>query len=85
MQNSKKAWLLASAAISILVGYLLVLKNSAAGWFLIIMGIAYLAAATRAGEKLTASNPRLVKWGLIGMTLLLLLFAFVAGVLFWVY
>jgi len=81
MQNRQKIWLLASAAVSLVLGFILVLNDSGAGWFLILMGIIYLGASTRPGQGLAASNPRLVRWGLVGVTLLLLLLAIVAGAL----
>lgn len=79
MHNRQKAWLWLSAAVSFVVGFVLVLNDSGAGWFLIIMGIIYIGTSTRAGQGLAASNPRLVRWGLVGVTLLLVLLAVVVG------
>ncbi len=79
MHNRQKAWLWLSAAVSFVVGFLLVLNDSGAGWFLIILGITYIGASTRAGQGLAASNPSLVRWGLVGVTLLLVLLAVVVG------
>ena len=42
MDNRKKVWLWLSAAISFITGFILVLNDSGAGWFLIIMGIVYI-------------------------------------------
>jgi hypothetical protein len=61
------------------VGFVLVLKDSGAGWFLIIMGIIDIGASTRAGEGFSASNLGLVRWGLLGITLLLILLAVLVG------
>jgi hypothetical protein len=69
-----------AAAVSFIVGLILVLIDSGAGWFLIIMGIIYIGTSTRAGQGLAASNPSLVRWGLGGVTLLLVLLAVVVGV-----
>jgi hypothetical protein len=55
------------------MGFILVLNDSGAGWFLIILGITYLGASTQAGQAWAASNPNLSRWGLIGVTLLLVL------------
>jgi hypothetical protein len=66
--------------VSFIVGLALVWNDSGAGWFLIIMGIVYIGVSTRAGQGLAASNPSLVRWGLIGVTLLLVLLAVVVGV-----
>jgi hypothetical protein len=79
MLNRQKVWLWLAAVISMVVGFVLVLKDSGAGWFLIIMGIVDIGASTRAGQGLAPSNPSLVRWGLIGVTLLLILLAVVVG------
>ena len=79
MRNRQKAWLWVAAAVSFFAGLILVLNGSSAGWFFAIMGIVYIGASTRAGQALAASNPRLVLWGLVGVTLLLVLLAAVVG------
>ena len=80
MHNRKRAlWLWSAAAVLFVVGLILVLNDSGAGWFLIIMGMTYIGASTRAGQGLAASNPSLVRWGLVGVTLLLVLLAVVVG------
>jgi len=71
MDNRQKVWLWFAAAVLFIVGFIIVLNDSAAGWFLIIMGITYIGASTRAGQGLAASNPSLVRSGLVGVTLLL--------------
>jgi hypothetical protein len=79
MLNRQKVWLWLAAVISMVVGFVLVLKDSGAGWFLIIMGIVDIGTSTRTGQGLATSNPGLVRWGLIGVTLLLILLAVVVG------
>ena len=79
MHNRQRAWLWFAAAVSFVAGFILVLSDSGAGWFLIIMGTIYIAALTRPGQGLAASNPSLVRWGLVGVTLLLVLLAAVVG------
>ena len=79
MHTRQRAWLWLAAAVSFVVGFILVLNDSGAGWFLIIMGIVYIGASTRAGQGLAASNPNLVRWGLVGVTLFLVLLAVVVG------
>ncbi len=79
MDNRQKTWLWISAAASLLVGILLVWKDSTAGWFIIILGLGYLGALTRPGQTWAASNPSLTRWGLIGATLLVICFAILAG------
>ncbi len=83
MHNRQRTWLLLSAAVSFVVGFILFLNDSGAGWFLIILGIIYIGVSTRAGQGLTESNPSLVRWGLVGVTLLLVLLAVVVGAVFW--
>ena len=82
MQNRQRTWLWLAAAISFIVGLILVLNDSGAGWFLIIMGFVYIGTSTRAGQAMAASNPSLVRWGLIGVTLLLVLLVVVVGAIF---
>ena len=72
MDKRQRIWMGVSAAVSFLVGLLLVWNDSAAGWFLIVMGAVYLGMLTRPGQELAASRPRLVRWGLIGTLLLVL-------------
>ena len=79
MHNRERTWLWLSATVSFVVGFILVLNDSGAGWFIIIMGIIHIGASTRAGQGLAASNPSLVRWGLVGVTLLLALLTIVVG------
>jgi hypothetical protein len=79
MHNRQRTWLRLSAVVSLVVGFILVLNDSSAGWFLIILGITDIGASTRAGQGLASSNPSLVRWGLVGVTLLLILLAVVVG------
>ena len=80
MQDHQRIWLWLAAAVSFVVGFIIVLNDSGAGWFLIILGMSYLGVSTRAGQTWAASKPSLVRWGLIGGTLLLVLLAVVVGV-----
>jgi hypothetical protein len=74
MKNNQRIWLWLAAAVSFIVGLALVLNdNSGAGWFLIILGIINVGASTRAGQGLVASNPKLVRWGIVGFVALLIL------------
>jgi hypothetical protein len=82
MHNRQKAWFWAAAALSFIVGLVLVLNDSSAGWIFIIIGISYLGASMRAGRRWTEPNPSLERWGLIGVTLLLILLAVVVGAVF---
>ena len=79
MNNRQRAWLWLAAGVSLIVGLTLVWSDSGAGWFLIVMGIVYIGASTRAGQAWAASNPSLGRWGLVGVTLLLVLLAVVVG------
>ena len=75
MDKRQRIWMGVAVAVSFLVGILLVWNDSAPGWFLIIMGAVYLGMLTRPGQGLAASRPALVKWGLVGTLLLVLLAA----------
>jgi hypothetical protein len=79
MGDRQRTWLWLSAAVSFIVGFIFVLNDSGAGWFLIVMGIIYLSFLTRAGQRLAGSNPVYVRWGLVGVTLLVVLLAVVVG------
>ena len=79
MTNHERVWLWLAAIVAFVVGFILVLNDSGAGWFLVIMGIINIGASTHAGKRWTASNPRLVWWGLIGITLLLILLVIIIG------
>lgn len=79
MNKNQKTWLWLSTIATFIVGFLLVLNDSGAGWFLIIMAIVYISGTTRTGQAWAESNPRLTWWGLIGVTVLLVLLAVVAG------
>jgi hypothetical protein len=81
MQNRQRAWFWLAAAVLFVVGFMLVMNDSAAGWFLIILGISYLGASTRAGQSWATSNPSIARWGLIGVTLLLVLLVVVVFLL----
>jgi len=81
MHNRPRA-LIWSAAATFVVGLILVLNDSAAGWIFFIIGLSYIGASTRAGQTWAASNPSLARWGLIGVTLLLVLLVVVVGAVF---
>ena len=81
MQNRQRVWFWLAAAASFVVGFMLVMNDSTAGWFLIILGITYLGASTRAGQSWATSNPAIARWGLIGVTLSLVLLVVVVFLL----
>ncbi len=82
MNASPQIWLWGSAAISLMAGFLLVMNDSSAGWFLVIMGIIDIGAATRPGQGLAPSHRGLVRWGLVGLTLLIVALVIVTGAVF---
>ena len=82
MNASPEIWLWVSAAVSLLTGFLLVMNDSGAGWFLIIMGIINIGATTRAGRGRAYSNRGMTGWGLIAVTLLLVVLVLIAGAVF---
>ncbi len=81
MNNRQKIWLWASAVIALIVGFIIVMSDSAAGWFLVILGITYIGVSTRIGQSRATSDPRLARWGLIGPLLLVLLSVILGAIL----
>ena len=81
MQNRQRTWFWLATAVLFVVGLMLVMNDTTAGWFLIILGITYLGASTRAGQSWATSNPSIARWGLIGVTLLLILLVVVVFLL----
>jgi hypothetical protein len=79
MNASPQVWLWVSAIVSLIAGSLLVMNDSSAGWFLIIMGIIDIGATTRSGRGLAASNRGMIHWGLIVVTFLLVVLVLIAG------
>ena len=83
MDNRQKTWIWLGAAVSLVVGVLLLMKDSsAAGMFLILLGIGSLATLTRGGQSWAGSNPGLAKWGLMAIPALVVLLAVIVGALF---
>ena len=82
MPDRQRAWIWFAAALSFVVGLIFVLIGSSAGWIFFIIGISYLGISTRAGSAWAVSNPSLVRWGLIAVTLLLILLVVVVGAVF---
>ncbi len=82
MNASPQIWLWASAAVSFIAGSLLVMNDSSAGWFLIIMGIIDIGATARARPGSAISNRGMIRWGLVAVTLLLVGLALIAGAAF---
>ena len=80
MDKHKRAWLWLSAAVLFIVGFILVLNDSGAGWFLILLGIMNIGATTRAGRGLDASNRGMIRWGLILATILLVALVIIVAV-----
>jgi uncharacterized membrane protein HdeD (DUF308 family) len=79
MDSRQKTWVWLSAAISFIVGFILVMNDSGAGWFLIIMGIIYIGTLTQPGQRWAKSNPDFTRLALIGVAGLLVILALVAG------
>ena len=79
MKNGQKTWLWLSAIVSFVVGFILVMNDSSAGWFLIIMGMVYISSLTRPGQTWTEANPRITRWAFIGITIALVLIVVITG------
>ncbi len=72
MNNRQKIWVWVSIAVSLIMGFILIINGSAAGWFLIILGIIYTGVSTQIGQSSAISTPRLTRWGLVGSLILVL-------------
>jgi hypothetical protein len=79
MNKQDQVWLWISAVVSMVMGSILVLNDSSAGWFLIILAITYIGASTGTAQKWVTSKLNLARWGLIGVMVLTILL--VAGVI----
>jgi hypothetical protein len=80
MQNRERALWWLAAALSIIVGLLLVWRLNHNGWFLVMLGTAYLGVLIGTARRPAVSNPRLIRWwGLAGITLLLLVLVVIVG------
>jgi len=60
------------------VGLLLVASKNVGGWFFFILGLSYLAGTMGPGRSLAYEHPRLLRWVIAGITVLVLSVAFVA-------
>ncbi len=81
MDGRRSTWSYAAAGVSFFLGLLLVFNGTTAGWVFVILGIAYLGLLSGAGQRWAASNPKLVRWGLWGVTALLIALLIVVEVL----
>ena len=79
MVERERIWIWLAAALSFVAGLVLVLNDSSAGWIFFIIGIGYLGASTKAGRAWAATNATLSTWGLVGVTVLLLLLVVIVG------
>ena len=78
MNKNQRTWLWLSAIVSFAVGFILVLNDSGAGWFLIIMGMVYIGSLTRPGQTWAEANLRTMQGALVGITILLVVTVSVA-------
>lgn len=79
MIKHQKTLLWISACVLFVVGFILVMSDSGAGWFLIILGITYIGASTQVGQSWTESIPRRVRRGLVGVSVSLALLVVIVG------
>jgi hypothetical protein len=73
MDKNDKFWLWIAAAVSMVMGSVIVLNDNSSGWFLIILGVADIAASTGTAQKWASSKLNLARWGLIGIMFLTIL------------
>ncbi len=65
MNDLQKNFIWISAAVGSVAGIVLLIRENAAGWFLMLLGGLDIAVLTRRGQMLSTSRPVLVRWGLI--------------------
>ena len=78
MMGNQRLLLWLSAAVALVVGLVLVMQDSGAGWFLIIVGIIDIGLAAGANRGLPAANQRVTRLGLISAALLLIVLIMIA-------
>ena len=78
MNKNQRTWLWLSAIVSFAVGFILVLNDSGAGWFLIIMGMVSIDSLTRSGQTWAEANLRTMQRALVGITISLVVIVSVA-------
>lgn len=79
MNTSPQVGLWIAGAGALIAGFLLVMNDSTAGWFLIIMGMIDIGATTRPARAWPALDRGMTRWGLVAVTLLLGLLVLLAG------
>ncbi len=72
MNNRQGIRLWAYATISLVIGFVFVQNGSRPGWFLIALGITYLGTSTKIGRTWSDSHPGLARWGLVGISAVLI-------------
>jgi hypothetical protein len=83
MDNRQRTWIWIGAALSFVVGLLLIMNDSsAAGLFLILLGMGSLATLTRVGQTWAGSNPSLARSGFIAIPVLVVALVVILGALF---
>ena len=83
MDSRERIWIWSAAALSFIVGAVLVFSGTSAGWIFFIIGIGYLAAASRAGRAwFSEKNAALARWGLVAATALLVVLVVVVAAVF---
>jgi hypothetical protein len=81
MNKNNRTWLWLSAIVSFAGGFILVLNDSGAGWFLIIMGMVYIGSLTRPVQTWAEVNLRTMQRALVGITILFVVIVSVAVLL----
>jgi hypothetical protein len=79
MSKQDQVWLWTAAAVSLVMGWFLVLNNNSAGWYLIILGVLNIAASSGIAQKRLTSKLDLARWGLTGVMIFTILM--IAGVI----
>jgi len=79
MRNRDRLWWWLAAAAALVLGFVLIVRGDHNGWFLVVLGAVYVGAMIGTATGHASWSQDRIRWGLLGITLLLVLLAVVAG------
>ena len=79
MIENRSRQALGGAAIAwFVIGLVLVASKNVSGWFFFVLGLSYLAGTMGPGRSWAYEHPKLLRWVIAGLTMLVLLVAIAA-------
>jgi hypothetical protein len=79
MLGRRRTWLWIEAGASAVVGFLLVLRESSAGWLFVLLALVYVALLASPGSGRNVSARLLTRWGWITLAVLVIVLIVVAA------